>query len=328
MNRYGKIRAGVYGVVREGDAMMKRPLSEAIEAWLEKYKKNSVKPATYDRLLTSYDALLKYPIAHTDILSLSTEDLQKYINSLVRDGYAQSTIKKQYHLISAYLRYANAEGIVPFPIQNNVKLPTQSAVKKKNREVESYTKQEQVALKRVLNTQEHPSYAAALLMLETGLRVGEALALTWDDVIWNRRAIKVDKTVIRMANRKQIKVQDGAKSFTSNRTVPLSTEAMRLLEGMYEKEADLNGHIFHTEDGDLLTYEAMRYHIQQACKKANVPYKGQHIFRHTFATNCYYRGCDVKILSKLLGHADVTVTYNTYIHLFGDALEEMRSIVG
>ena len=40
------------------------------------------------------------------------------------------------------------------------------------------------------------------------------------------------------------------------------------------------------------------------------------------------RGCNVKILSKLLGYADVTVTYNIYIHLFGDALEEMRSVIG
>ena len=72
----------------------------------------------------------------------------------------------------------------------------------------------------------------------------------------------------------------------------------------------------------------MRYQIQLACAQVNVPYLGQHVFRHTFATNCYERGCDVKILPKLLGHADVTVTYNVYIHLFGDALEEMRSVVG
>ena len=53
-----------------------------------------------------------------------------------------------------------------------------------------------------------------------------------------------------------------------------------------------------------------------------------HAFRHTFATNCYERGCDVKILSKLLGHSDVAITYNIYIHLYGDALEEMRRVVG
>ena len=71
----------------------------------------------------------------------------------------------------------------------------------------------------------------------------------------------------------------------------------------------------------------MRYQIQKACLTAGVPYKGLHVFRHTFATNCYYRGANVKLLSKLLGHADVSITYNTYIHLFGDALEEMRNVV-
>ena len=307
--------------------MMKRTLGEAIKNWMIRYKMNSVKPATYDRLLVSLDALMRYPIAHEDILTLRTEDLQNYVNTLVDDGYAQTTIKKQFHLISAYLRHANAEGIIPFPIQNNVKLPNQSAVKKKKKEVEAYSKPEQIRLMKVLQTCAHPSYGAAILMMEAGLRVGEALALTWGDILWERRAVRINKTLIRLANRRLIEVQDSAKSYTSNRTVPLSTTAMQLLERLYANCSDPAGFIFHTEDGSPLSYESIRYQIQLACNEANVPYKGQHIFRHTFATNCYYRGCDVKILSKLLGHSDVTVTYNTYIHLFGDALEEMRSVI-
>lgn len=318
----------VGSVGEEDSTMMKRPLCEYVKQWLEKYKLHSVKPSTYDRLLVSYDALLRYPIAHTDILTLKTEDLQDYVNALVRDGYAQTTIKKQFHLISGFMRYANAEGIIPYPIQNNVKLPTQSAVKKKKKEVESYTKQEQVLLKRVLNTMAHPTYGAVLLMLETGLRVGEVLALSWSDIQWNRRALQVNKTFIRLASNRRMELQEGAKSHSSNRIIPLSTDAMKLLERMYETADNMDGLIFCKLDGSPFTYEAIRWHIQGACEKAGVPYKGQHVFRHTFATNCYYRGCDVKILSKLLGHADVTVTYNTYIHLFGDALEEMRSVVG
>ena len=60
---------------------------------------------------------------------------------------------------------------------------------------------------------------------------------------------------------------------------------------------------------------------------AQIEYRGMHVFRHTFATNGYYKGCEIKKLSKLLGHASVTITYNTYIHLYGDALEELRSVV-
>lgn len=226
------------------------------------------------------------------------------------------------------MKFANTEGIIPRPIYNNVKLPSQQAVKKKKREVLGYSRPEQVMLRRVLRTHERPGYAAALLMMETGLRVGECLALTWNDILWERRAVRVGKTLIRITNRRRMEVQDGAKSFTSNRTIPLSTDAYTLLEDLYEKAKDRNSYIFAAEDGQPMSYEAIRYQIQLACDEAGVPYKGQHVFRHTFATNCYNRGCDVKILSKLLGHADVAVTYNVYIHLFGDALEEMRSVVG
>lgn len=67
------------------------------------------------------------------------------------------------------------------------------------------------------------------------------------------------------------------------------------------------------------------YQTQCLCKAADVPYRGEHVFRHTFATNCYHKGIDVKILSRLLGHADVNITYNIYVHLYGDGFDEMYS---
>lgn len=302
-------------------------LGENVKGWMERYKLNSVKPAMYDRLETSLKALLNYKIAYMDVGEIRTEDLQEFVNSMVADGYALSSIKKQFHLVTAYLKFANTEGLIPRPIYNNVKLPAQSVVKKKKREIQSYSRPEQIALKKVLRTKSRIGYAAALLMMETGLRVGECLALTWGDVLWERKALRVDKTLIRIANKHRMEVQNEAKSFTSNRTIPLSTEAYSLLDGLFENAEGSSGYIFSGEGGMPISYEALRYQIQMACKEAKVPYKGQHVFRHTFATNCYNRGCDVKILSKLLGHADVAITYNTYIHLFGDALEEMRSVL-
>lgn len=160
------------------------------------------------------------------------------------------------------------------------------------------------------------------------MRVGECLALTWDDVLWRKKAIQINKTLIRIANRHRMEVQEGAKSYTSNRTIPLSKTAYDLLTDLYNKGGYTHAYIFEAGDGKPLSYEAMRYQIQRACEEAGVEYLGQHVLRHTFATNCYNRGCDVKLLSKLLGHSDVAITYNVYIHLFGDALEEMRSVVG
>ena len=67
----------------------------------------------------------------------------------------------------------------------------------------------------------------------------------------------------------------------------------------------------------------MRWQTKCACRDAGIEYRGEHVFRHTFATNCYYKGMDIKILSKLLGHADVNITYNVYVNLYGDGFEEM-----
>lgn len=299
-------------------------LGKCIHEWMTNYKQKSVKPATYDRLETSYKLMSQYYISREDIETLTTDKIQRYINHLAEDGYSLSTIKKQYHLISAFVSYANANGIIFRPIHKGVNLPVRSSIRSESKTVMAYSQYEQEKLYSVLKTLEKPSYAAAILMMETGMRIGEVLALEWSDIDWSRRAVRISKTVVRLGNHKKEYVQNEPKSYSSIRTVPLSLKAYDLLFELREP----SGYVIHDAYGDILSYEAVRWQITQACRKAGVEYYGQHIFRHTFATNCYNRGCDVKILSKLLGHADVSITYNIYIHLYGDELEEMRKVIG
>lgn len=303
-------------------------LHEAIYEWLVSYKKNSVKASTYDRLMVSLDLMDKYQISEMPIDVLDVSDLQSYVNRLVDDGYALTTIKKQMHLIGGWVSHANLMGFINRPIHKGVKLPSESSVKKHKKEVIAYTHEEQESLKRVLYRGDSMAWYAAVMMMETGMRVGEVLALCWSDIDWRRRAVRINKTVVRLGDSRRCYVQKGAKSYTSNRTIPLSTEAFDLLTFLKETNSSLSDYIFHNKSGDFLSYETLRWWVRKACEEAGVPYYGQHVFRHTFATNCYENGCDVKVLSKFLGHSDVTITYNVYIHLFGDALEEMRLIVG
>ena len=303
---------------------MEDRLSKDIYQWLYLYKRNSVKLSTFDRLETSYNLLLRYSIASVRLSDLTEDMLQGYINELVNDGYSLSTIHKQYHLLTAFLEYAMVKGLIFRPIHKAVQLPSRQVVKKRTRDICAYTLPEQARLKTVLNTGEMTGYLAALLMMETGMRVGECLALQWTDIDWFKRSITISKTFVRLGNRNEQFIQDGAKSFASNRTIPMSTDAADILTRARQTRA--SDFVFHNEDGEPLSYEAMRYQISKACDEAGVRYLGMHVFRHTFASNCYRRGCDVKILSRLLGHSDVSITYNTYIHLFGDELEEMRKI--
>lgn len=302
-------------------------LYSEINNWMVMYKEKSVKPSTYDRMLTSLKLMERYDISDIDVRDLRASDIQDYVNKLVDDQYALSTIKKQYHLIGAFVEYANLTDLITKPIHKGVRLPSESVVKKSKKDVVFYNADEQKALKRVLYRNDSPAYNVVLVMLETGIRVGEALALCWSDIDWRRRAVRISKTVVRIADQKRSYVQQSAKSYTSNRTIPLSKDAFDLLKRMRDTDEVQSDFIFHDENGKRLSYEALRWWTGKACNEAGVAYYGQHVFRHTFASNCYQRGCDVKKLSKLLGHSDVTITYNVYIHLFGDELEELRSVL-
>lgn len=306
---------------------MSKGLGESIGEWLINYKKDSVKILTYDRLRTSHDMMLRYKIASIRPEKLTSLDIQQYIRTLVDRGYSMSTIKKQYALLVGYLKFALSQGIIQRPVYLDVKLPAKSIVKKQPRDVETYSEEEQKSLMAVFSKLDDIAYGAAILMMETGLRVGEVLALQWNDIIWKRKAIRIRKTMILTLDREWL-VQPEPKSESSNRIVPLSDEAYKTLEALEWKRSERSFIFYDQRVLDYpMTYDQLRWRLKKACRKARVEYRGDHIFRHTFASNCYHKGCDVKILSKMLGHADVGITYNVYIHLFEDSLEEMRSVI-
>lgn len=311
--------------------MENRQLEICVKEWLDTYKRNSVKPLTFDRLMIAYNLMRKYPIARFPVDEIDCDRIQRYIGELVTDRYSMSTIKKQFNLITAYWKYAMAKGSVVTPVYLNVSLPKATIISDTCEEIQTYNHYEQDQLLENLTKLEKVQYGAIVLMLEAGLRAGEALALRWEDVLWDRNAIRIRRTLIRMSSETGVTyVQNSPKSKTSRRTIPVSKKVMEVLRKIHEQRGTDMGYIFAREDDTSLpySYSSTEFHIRHLCKEIGISYRGMHTFRHTFATNCYERGCDVKILSKLLGHADVAITYNIYIHLYGDELESMRSVIG
>ena len=147
------------------------------------------------------------------------------------------------------------------------------------------------------------------------------MALEWSDIDFNRRSVRIRKTVTRLANKKQSKVKRGAKTFSSNRLIPLTDKAVQILTELHNSSP--NEWVFSDENGERLSYEAVRYQTQCACKEANIPYRGEHVFRHTYTTNHYKKKTNIKILSKALGHSSVAITQDIYVHLYGDGFDEM-----
>ena len=302
-------------------------LTSYIAEWLATFKETTVKQSTYDRLLTSAKALEAYTIASMPIGEITCIDIQHYVNDLTKRGYGLSTIKKQMRIVTAPLKQASALHIIPADPGIGIRLPSRYNVSKPERLIEAYNVEEQTALLNVISSGRRTGYYAIMLMIETGLRVGEVLALRWRDVQLNRKRLNVRNTVVRLANKRQSFVQDSVKSESSRRTIPLTPEAINILERQYGRKK--SEWVFTNDDGQRLSYEALRYQTRKACNEAGIEFRGEHVFRHTFATNCYHKGIDVKILSRLLGHADVNITYNLYIHLYGDGFDEMyEALVG
>lgn len=153
------------------------------------------------------------------------------------------------------------------------------------------------------------------LCLFTGIRVGELCAMKWDDISLEEKRMRVCKTMMRIRTdgkqeeKTEVKISE-PKSACSIRTIPLPDSVMGLLEG------------FHMPGAFLLTGDSERYveprtmqnrfkKILSACgiREANF-----HTTRHTFATRCIELGFDVKSLSEILGHANVSITMNRYVH--------------
>lgn len=294
---------------------------EFIEMWLDTFKKNSVKTSSFGRLESSKTTLTRYEIAGKKISEVNFFDIQRYINQLVDDGYSLSNIKKQLRIVTSPLKLAASMRIIPADPSIGVKLPNETRVKKRTKEVIAYTNDEQERLfKRVAVSQMNVGYMGILFMIETGLRSGELLALKWKDVELDRSRVHVHATILNPMSNVKAAYQDSPKTKSSNRIVPLTPKAKAILKRlMEERETEW---VFESK-GRRYSYKQLMYQTKKLCREAGVPYYGEHIFRHTFATNCYYKGIDVKILSRLMGHSSVSVTYNTYINLYGDGFDEM-----
>ena len=290
-----------------------------VDIWLELFKKNSVKIASYERLICSRNVMAEYDIAKKKMCDISFFDIQRYINSLVDAGYSMSGLKKQALIVTSPLRHAAAMQIISADPCVGVKMPVETKIKKKTRAVIAYTKEEQDRMNRIALSSGNVGQLATYFMVETGLRAGELLALKWSDIELERCRMKIRATIVNLMY-KTAEYQDSPKSKSSNRTMPLTPRAIAILKKLRERRT--TEWVFE-QDGERYTYQKLLYQTKKLCRESHVKYYGEHVFRHTFATNCYYKGIDIKILSRLMGHSSVQVTYNIYVNLYGDGFDDM-----
>ena len=214
-------------------------------------------------------------------------------------------------VINAALKYAVNENLC-MPLKNPIYKPSIP-----KQELLIFSKEEQRRLECFLLNNLNNTTVGIYISLHTGLRIGEICALTWNNVDLENLTIKIRHTIARVKhiseefNEKSQLIIDSPKTKSSNRDIPISTSLLSVLKAV--KKDSINKFVLSDTDTFIKprTYE-YRYH--QILNKCNLPALNYHALRHTFATRCIEAGVDAKSLSEILGHANVSITLNTYVH--------------
>ncbi|QNU67231.1 site-specific integrase [Ruminiclostridium herbifermentans] len=296
------------------------------QEWFETHKKPSIRTNTREKYLTSIARLKRYDIAKMPLKTLNLELIQKFYNSLSDEGFSQETIKATHSLINGALEKAEElkmviknearKTIIP---KNDILLFDEDEAEKKALTEE----QEKAFLYQLGRRTKHFMYA--LFMDNTGLRPGEALALNRSDIDTKKRTVKVTKTYLE----KQKKIQNATKTESSRRTIPIPADIIKLLDEYMLKQPNKkpNDPLFQTEKGKRPTMSYLRKRFKYAGKAIGCEWVTLHTMRHTYASKLFREKVDIKVISKLLGHKDVSTTYDIYVHFIDNVVEDSVQVL-
>lgn len=298
-NRKGAVTVSPSGIAEDSS----RAIREIASEWLINIY-NTRKYSTYIKYKNIYNKYLS-EIKELKITELSENNIKKKLTFL---NIQDSALLKDsvIGVLNQIIKYGNHKYGYHCELLERIKSPG----KRKN--IEIFNTMEQHRLFHVLSEDTDNMKKGILICLFTGLRLGEICALKWSDIDFDLNILHVTSTVQRIAadgyNSKTILYESAPKSECSKREIPLSDPVIQILKSIPVAGKYI---IKGSAPVEPRTYECR---LQKYLETADIANKNFHTLRHTFATNCIESGMDVKSLSEILGHADVQITLNKYVH--------------
>ena len=301
----------------------KLTFAELLTYWLENVKRNELKASSFDRLEITINKHIIPLLGYYRIDKLASADIQSFINNRVDNGFSYSTIKKDYNAINAALRLAVERDYLYKNPCTSVSLPKQ--IKREKYDIEHFSDLEiDLIVKSAIYKYSTGRYKykhgyAIILLLNTGMRVGELLALKWHNVDFENKQIYIEETRGQIKDRaseehKYISVDRSTKTQSSCRYILINEKAEEAL--IYLKSLGYsNSYVMANSDNNVITYRNLFRVLSNILKDNNINHGSLHTLRHTFATNLFKNGVDIKVISELLGHSDISITYNIYTHV-------------
>ena len=191
------------------------------------------------------------------------------------------------------------------------------------KKIEAFTIEEQQSIENKIIESADKRLHGIILCMYTGIRIGELLGLTWDDVNLEQGIIKVTKTVYRKKNENgmwQICI-DTPKTRASNRVIPLPEYIISMLRE--DKKIARCPYVVENKRGEQMSIRSYQYIFEKITEKAGVRKLNFHALRHTFATRAIECGMDIRTVADIMGHENASITLNRYAHCLLDHKIEM-----
>ncbi len=313
--------------IQTDSAAGQRPITQNLTVGQMVTEYMNAKKATWsDRTLWNNEALyarhimpyMGYKIA----AGIQAKDLRAYFETLTAGGLGDSGQRQIHVLLSGAYKRAIGDGLLRENPAQHAR-PVRAARAGPAR-VKSFTPQEAA---RFFEAALNDRWALPLAFLAvTGLRIGEALALTWDDFQEDPKMkdtyfVDISKTRSEFEGRHY---EGAPKTSAGRRRVYLSKDAISIIGDMrrrvkIEAQAHGNGvspYIFPSTDGRPSRQDTARSVMRRTCKAAGVPLLSPHALRHTFTSVMHSQGLNVADLSAHLGHAQISTTLNMYRTVF------------
>ncbi len=281
------------------------------DEWLRQ-RKSRIKESTYIKYDTVLEKHIKPKLGGCFPLGITTGTVDDFSKELLfNDGLSVKTVHDILTLLHGILKYTALQFPGIFP---TIEINYPKEVRKEMR-VLSYEEQNRFA-EFLLNDTDCCKFGI-LLMMTTGMRIGELCALKWENINLRERTIRISGSLQRLHNTgadgetKTRIVIGSPKSSTSARTIPITDYTLELCRRFEVKNA---GAYVLTGNERYMEPRTLQYRIEKYTDECELNGVHAHTLRHTFATRAVEVGFEIKSLSEILGHATTTITLERYVH--------------
>ena len=318
-----KLQIRNHTFVKNNKKTVKDLMNEYIEYNFDKWS-----PKTYESNVHWINDNINKSIGHVYLQDLNVKILESFYKELKKHKYSDKTIQHHYVLINGALNRAIKWDYINYNVNQKIEKP-----KIRKKEIECYSKDDVIKLLSVLENECLKYQSIILLALDSGIRRGELTGLTWNDIDFKNKSIKINKTT---QYTKDLGIfEKSTKSQNSDRIIYISDKTINILK-QYRKEQLQNKmklgnkwgnslRVFPTEDGNDIHPDTPSYIFRKIIKKYNLKKISFHGLRHTSASLLISQGIQHQIISRRLGHSNVSVTDSIYSHFFDDEFKEVAN---